>query len=608
MRQSLPVFVFSPVVALFAALALFGCGTSEQSAGVPASAGAADAPPPVLPEPSYPATVEQEFSIEMDDGVHLGATVTLPSLDGSTPAPGRFPVVLSMTPYGRTGLCSCGDPVLFATRGIAAAAVDVRGTGGSEGNLNENYFSPREQQDTYVVIEWLAAQDWSTGRIGMSGGSYVGITQLLAAELQPPHLVAITPNVVLSDVYRDAFAHGGIQNLFFDTQYIAVQGGPGLAGWNNDPALAQQTVAAKIGQLMGDPIAFDYLERPNDDAFYRDRSPIYRADRIQVPVLLIGGWRDGLSQRGGTEMYHALAQRPGVETRLHMGPCTHKGCGAPFAPLTGGAGQDDVSALTFEFLAKYLLGTPAPERPPVRVYVQNGDGYVDDAQWPLRGTRFVRFYLDQGALAPAAPAQAASESYVADPAAGLSMAFDQYGTVAISPYIPTDQRLEEAQGLRFRTATLESDVVVAGPIALHLVAATGATDTDWIAKLADVAPDGTESIVSNGYLRASHRALDPARSREGVPYHTHTDPTPVEAGTDYVYDVEIWPTVYRLASGHRLQLRITSADVPTHAPYAMKFDRADPAATEFVPMMPAMNTVTEGGVDPSFLLVPILER
>ena len=446
-----------------------------------------------------------------------------------------------MTPYSRNGLCGCFPPDFFATRGMVGAVVDVRGTGGSGGNLEGNFFSPREARDSYNVIEYLGTQPYSNGKVGMAGGSYVGITQYLAAEQRPPHLAAITPAVAISDLYREGYTHGGIPNLFFDTQYIAVQGAPGAAGANNDPSLLADTLAAKAGQSAVGTISFDYLARPNDDDFYRDRSPIYHARDIEVPTLIIGGWRDGLL-RGAPEMYRRLARRKGVETRLYVDPCTHKGCGAPLAPLTAGKGVYDASALAFEFLQKHLAGVPAPKRPRVEYYVQGRDEYARAKSWPPRRTRFRRFELGSG-----------TQEFVTNPAAGFSMAFDRFGTVAASPYVPTDQRLEGPQGLTFRTPVLEKPLSLAGPLALHLVAASSATDTDWHVKISDVAPDGSESIVTDGALRASHRALDRKRSTRGRPYHPHTDPQPIEPDRFYKYDIEIWPTAYELAPGHRLQ-------------------------------------------------------
>ncbi|MGH2782107.1 MAG: CocE/NonD family hydrolase, partial [Thermoleophilaceae bacterium] len=556
-----------------------------------------------LPDPSF-QSVSEEVLIPMDDGVMLAATVRRPSVDGQTPLPGRFPVVVGMTPYSRNGVCGCYPPDFWATRGMVGAVVDVRGTGGSGGSLEGNFFSPREARDSHAVIEYLGTQPYSTGKVGMAGGSYVGITQYLAAEQQPPHLAAIVPQVAISDLYREGFAHGGIPNLLFDAQYVAVQGVPGAAGGNNDPFLLEQTLRAKLGQGAIGTTAFDYLERPNDDQFYRDRSPIYRAGDIQVPVLIIGGWRDGLSARGGPEMYQALAPRRGVETRLYMDPCTHKGCGPPFAPFTDPPSQYDVAALAFEFLDRHLRGTPAPERPRVEYYLQGANEHVSADRWPPVGGS-ERLELRPDGLGaddrhPPGPGEETAQ-YVTNPAAGFSLAFNKYGTVAATPYVPTDQRLEGPHGLTFRTPALARPLDLVGPTALHLVAASTAPDTDWYAKLSDVAPDGSESIITEGSLRASHRALDPAKSTPTRPYHPHVDPRPIEPNRFYEYDIEIWPTAYRLARGHRLQLRLTSSDLPTHMPGSIAFDRDRPQDARIDLLPPAINTVRFDG---SFLTLP----
>jgi predicted acyl esterase len=348
---------------------------------------------------------------------------------------------------------------------------------------------------------------------------------------------------------------------------------------------------AKAGQSPLGTIAFDYLERPNDDDFYRDRSPIYNADKIEVPALIIGGWRDGLL-RGAPEMYRELSKREGVETRLYVDPCTHKSCGAPFAPMTNATGLYDASALAFEFLQKHLAGAETPKRPQVEYYVQGRDEYETSESWPPVGAELERIDLGEG-----------TAEYVTNPTAGLSMAFDRFGTVAGTPYVPTDQRLEGAQGLTFRTPVLEEPKTLAGPLALHLVAASSATDTDWHVKVADVAPDGSESLITDGALRASHRALDPGKSLPGRPYHTHTDPQPIEPGKFYEYEIEIWPTAYELKPGHRLQVRLTSTDIPTHLPGSVAVDADNPAAAQINLQTPATNTVNVGE---SYLLASAL--
>ena len=236
---------------------------------------------PALPPATY-QTVSEQVLVPMDDGVRIATTVTFPSLDGQTPAPGKFPVVLQMTPYGREGSCSCFPGADFASRGLVSVVADVRGTGGSEGSLKDNYFSPREQRDGYELVEHFGTQPYSSGKVGMAGGSYVGITQYLAAEQQPPHLAVITPTVALSDLYREGYTHDGVPNFFFDIQYLGVQQPAGLTGPNTDPDLIEETIGAKIGQATGGVnVATDYLSRPNDEQWYRDRSPLYRADKIR---------------------------------------------------------------------------------------------------------------------------------------------------------------------------------------------------------------------------------------------------------------------------------------------------------------------------------------
>jgi putative CocE/NonD family hydrolase len=610
-------------IATAAALALAATPVVAATGGDGPAASRHRTPP--LPAPTY-QTVSQYLTIRMDDGVRLGATITFPSKDGTTKAPGRFPVVFSMTPYGRDGVCGCTNQTLYPSRGIVSAVVDVRGTGGSGGNLDGNYFSPREQRDGYQLTEWFGTRSWSTGKVGMIGGSYLGITQYLVAEQQPPHLAAIAPQVALSDVYRDAYTFDGVPDFFFDVQYIGVQGAPGLASGNlgepgasgsgvdSDPTHALEalltTASAKQSQAQSRPVALDYLARPNDSRWYHDRSPYYRLDRIKVPVLIFDGWRDGAFVRGALEMYQHLSERRGVETRIDVTACTHKGCGAPFDPMHDANGADDIAAVEFDFMSHYLRGTPEHRGAPVSFQLQPRGPYVDATRWPPAGTRLTRFYLSgagtltAGELSTRRPAKDAAAGYVTNPLAGASMALDSYGTIAISPYVPLDQRLEEEQGLTWRTAPSTRALRITGPLALHLVAESTATDTDWVARLSDVGPDGSESVITEGALRASHRALDRRRSTPGSPYHVDRAPKPLDAGRLYTFDVAIIPTAYELAPGHTLQLRLTTVDLPTRLPATVDVDAVS-GRVSIEPLPPAVNTVHQGGRNASWLLVPL---
>lgn len=559
-------------------------------------------PPSALPPASYPTTYSQQQFIRMDDGVELGATITFPSQDGKAPAPGRFPVVLNVTPYGRNGACSCEPASDYATRGFVLAVVDVRGTGGSQGNLNDNYFSPREARDGYNLVEYLGTQPWSNGKVGMSGGSYLGISQYLIAEQDPSHLAAIAPIEAFADIYNDAAFPGGIQSLFFDSQYLAVQGAPGLTGPNTEPSMIPGTLTAKYEQATGRSIAFDYLENPYEGSFYYERSPITHVSKIKVPAFVIDGWRDAF-MAGNIRMYERLARRKGVETLLNVGPCTHKGCGTPFDPTSNPAGIDNIEAQEILFFQRYLMGMEVSSLPRVRVYDQQAEHYVDASAWPPPTTKFQREYLGIEAISKTRPAEA-SASYITNPAAGLSMTFDEQGTVAITPYIPIDQRVEEEQGLTWRTPVFSTPLTLSGPIALHLVASSTAKDTDWFAKVADVAPDGTQSIVAEGQLRASLRALARGSTRK-QPLETLSTPEAPNPGAFYDYEIAIAPTAYQFAAGHRLQLRLTSYNMPNALPGTIDFNGKAPASSSFVPLPPGTNTVRYGGTDGTSLLLPV---
>ncbi len=589
-----------PVVRVFSALLLSG---SLALAVLPGNATAAPASPvpKALPPQTYPATYSEQQWIRMDDGIKLGATITFPSRNGKTRAPGRFPVVLSMTPYGRDGACACAPASTFALRGFAVAVVDVRGTGGSQGNLNGNYFSPREARDGYDLVQYLGTRPWSTGKVGMSGGSYVGITQLKTAETDPSHLAAIAPDESLADIYNDAYAPGGIVSLSFDGQYIAVQGGPGLLTPNTSPGMLPGTVTAKKDQATGNPIALAYLENPFDDHFYRVRSPITQVGRIRVPVFVEDGWRDAF-EAGDIRMFQALEHRRGVATYLNIGPCTHKGCGGAEAPTTNPPNQDNVLAQEIRFDQRYLMGMHVPKLPRVRLYDQQAARYIDGSAWPLPRTAYQIEYLGHGTITPSRPKSTSKESYFTNPSAGFSMALDQQGTVAATPYVPTDQRLESGQGLTWRTGALKRAMTVAGPIALHLVAASSATNTDWFAKISDVAPDGSESIVSEGQLRASLRALAPG-STPTEPLEKLTTPRSLKPGRFYTFQIALAPAAYRFKPGHRLQIRITSDNLPNALPGTLDLNPSDPSKI-FTPLPPATNTVRLGGHNGTALFLP----
>lgn len=574
----------------------FGLTLAALAAASLAAAAPASAAPPPSSKPQY-RVVSRDVHIRMNDGVRLAATIGFPSKNGTTPAPGRFPPILTMTPYGKD---LSAPSSYFVSRGYVHAVVDIRGAGASEGNLNDNYFSPREQRDGYELVEWLGTRSWSNGRVGMMGGSYLGITQYLTAIQRPPHLKAIVPEVALGDLYREATYHGGILSGFFGAQYLAVQGGPGLLSGLNEPSDPGSLFTAKVGQAQSDPIAFDYLARNTYDSWYRERSPIERADRIAVPTLIIDGWFDGFI-RGAPEMFRAIRST----RRLWIDPYPHKGSKSfPYNPL-GYDRQDSQNHGTLVWFDGYLKGTRRYRAKPVKLFVMGRDRYLLARKWPVEATRYRRFYLGAGERLSTAKPKAASASYPTNPHSGWTDTLSRHGNLAATPYLPADQSLERGEGLVFDTPRLSKPLTVAGPITTHLEASSSAARTDWFVKLSDVAPDGTATLLTEGYLRATHRALDRRRSLPWRPYHPHDREVPLEPGRTYPFEIEVWPTANEFRVGHRLRVQITSTDTPNHLAGSVRADRDDPSTFQLEPNPPAVNTVKLGS---SFLTVPGIER
>jgi uncharacterized protein len=175
---------------------------------------------------------------------------------------------------------------------------------------------------------------------------------------------------------------------------------------------------------------------------------------------------------------------------------------------------------------------------------------------------------NDGTLAGAVPAgrDAYQDAYAYEPAAGASVPMGKEGPDGFLPFVPLDQQLDEPHGLTFTGPVLRQPLRLAGPSELRFWAVTEASDMAWVARLADVAPDGSAKLITQGWLRASFRYVDPARSRPGAPYLPDDRDTPVEIGATTEYRVDIWDTAYTLAPGHRLRLWLGSSDAPTHEP------------------------------------------
>ena len=196
-------------------------------------------------------------------------------------------------------------------------------------------------------------------------------------------------------------------------------------------------------------------------------------------------------------------------------------------------------------------------------------------------------------------------SFVTNPLDGWTDTLSRHGNLAASPFLTLDQRLEEKQGIVWQTAALEAPLTIVGPISMHLVAASTAPDTDWFVRISDVDPSGSATLLTQGFLRAPHRALDAGQSRPERPWRPHDARVPIVPGEMTEYEIEVWPTANEFAMGHRLRVQLTSNDTPNHTAGHLRIDR-DAPAVEIDPHLPAVQTIHYGGADGTSLLIPVL--
>jgi hypothetical protein len=555
------------------------CGLLGAGAGV---AHAQDTWTPYTRPAQYGTVTEKDVPITMRDGTVLRANVTRPD------QPGRYPVLVTQTPYGKDGaviLALGGQADALVQRGYVQVTVDVRGTGASGGSWDS--FGPAEQHDGYEVVEWAARQAWSDGGVGLDGPSYMGLTQLYTAALRPPHLKAIFPVVPMADGYRDITFSGGDVNVAFIPLWLGLVTAGGLvppqSTFSGDLAdlvsslttLGQHaggalsfTAPTLVGSTTGGSIAYD-------GPFWKARSPIEVVDDIEVPAFVVGGLHD-LFQRGEPLIYERLKSR--VPSRLLMGPWTHVG-GSQGAGLP----RDGVPSLTdlqLRWFDHWLKGidTGVEAIPKVTQYAYGDERYETQPDWPDPRLDPQRWHLRGGGALSVDPPGAgeAPQTFVQHPLAGVCTMSTGQWTAGLGEQLPcfTDDRPNAVSGgASYVSAPLDSDLRLSGPVAARLWVTTTASDASVAVRLDDVAPDGTSTGMTTGWQTAAFRAVDPARTRTVrghvlQPWHPFTQASvlPVKAGEPNALDVEVFPTNWVLKAGHRLKLVVDPSDFPHALP------------------------------------------
>jgi putative CocE/NonD family hydrolase len=528
----------------------------------------------------YAQVVDKDVPITMSDGTVLRADVFRPD------APGRFPVLITQTPYNKVGPLAGANAYLIQ-RGYVHVVVDVRGTGSSAGQWDS--FGPSEQRDGKEMVDWAAEQSWSDGKVGTIGPSYMAITQITTAAQRPKALKAMFTVVPMADSYRDITLSGGQINTAFIPLWLGLVTGAGIvpptyaasSGSPQDVVSSFTTLAqhaSGIANFQASTVANSTAggDTAYDSAFYKTRSPIELLDKIDVPDFVVGGLHD-LFQRGEPMVYERLKNN--VNARLLMGPWTHLS-----GSSGGGLPRDGVPSLVqiqLRWFDHYLKGidTDIDAIPRVTQYTYGLEKYEVQPDWPHPKLDPSKLYLRTGSvLSPEAPAGAeAPETFVQQPVSGICSQSTSQWTAGATEQLPctTDDRVNEAGEVTYTTAPMAKDLRINGPLLANLWVSTTASDAVTSVKVTDVSPDGKSTELSGGWLAASFRKVDAGKSRFVrddlvQPWHPFTRESvlPVKAGEPTEMAVEVFPTNAVILAGHRIRISVGPGDFPHSLPPA----------------------------------------
>jgi predicted acyl esterase len=568
-------------VALASAIALSLAGGSfAVAADKPAKKPAAEAP---AKWPGLPPGAVEEFAV-MRDGTKLAANVFKPA------GVGPWPVVMTRTPYLKDGrIDKEHDPDgskmraglvkqarHYTDAGYVFVLQDTRGKGRSQG-----FYAAFENdvEDGYDSVEWAGTQPWSNGNVGLSGGSAMGITSNEAAMAAPPHLKAAYVVVAPYDLMRNSYINGVLKEK--DT-----------LGWMK-------------GQGVSDEVLDQQRRRVADDIFWNRNAMSENRKYIQIPIYNVGGWYD-IFDHGNISNFEYL-QNEGAKgargnQKLLMGPFGHGNLSGdleyPGSDRLSLSGEQEIR--WFDHWLKGIDNGIMAE-PPVTFFMMAAaeKGHVSpknrvmtSANWPP-ANREVRYYLtaDKGLTLKAPAAEGQTLSYRYDPAnpvptvGGANLTFERG---------PMDQRAIPARQdyLRFTTPVLDKDVVIAGPVKVELYGATDGPDTDFMAKLVDVYPDGYEALVLDAPIRARYRG---GRMPDQVKMMTPNAPEEL--------DIDLWSTAITFEKGHRIALHITSSNNPR---FEVNPNTGEAPGGHKLPPRVATNSVYVDASHPSALVLPVI--
>ena len=604
----------------------------------------------------YDFLVVKNVMVPMRDRVRLATDIYFPARDGS-PVAGKFPVLVSRTPYGKnpvppppgslTPLQEKQESAAsyFARRGYVVLLQDCRGRYDSEGTF---YLDVNEGPDGYDTVEWAARQPWSNGKVGTYGDSYLSQVQNALAVLRPPHLTAMFVMVGASNYYEEGAYRGGAYTLLHNIVYpLAFAATSQEAA--KDPVLKAAMLEAGHGQLKAWLLAYPY--RPNaspvlaspinqrwfqdmvDHAYYDDywkqngfNFEVSYDKYPDIPIYFMSGWYD-LFEHGTLHNYKGMASRHKSRTKLLVGPWVH-GIGPRFAGDVdfGPTAEVDLLAEQERWFDEIMKGknTGILEEPPVRLFVMGGgnnlrtdSGLMEDggqwfttSAWPPPESSAHAYYLHgDGSLSEQAAGDEPPSAYEFDPAHPVPTIGGQIDSGReFSPDGPRDQRCSlkipfcdndlplasRRDVLVFQTPPLDSDVVIAGPLTVDLWISSSAPDTDFTAKLVDVAPPNND--YPWGYTMNLEDRIIRVRTSQDP-----SKPELLKPGEIRKVSIDLLGVANRFAKGHRIRVDISSSNFPFFDVNPNTGERPGYQTHE----VKAVNTVYHDREHPSHLNLPV---
>ena len=579
-------------------------------------------------------TADFDVPARMRDGVILRANVYRPVGEG------QWPVLLTRLPYGKDLPISNSmmDPAQVARRGYVVIVQDTRGRSTSEGEWDP---MRREILDGEDTVAWAAQLPYSNGDVGMYGISYFGFTQWATAIRHPPALKAMIPVMTWSDPLdgvlfrRGAFELGSGASwqmmMGIDVLFRRYRGDPdsrnrGRAFYmlaKETDALAEQGYWSlplkEFGPLKRTDVAPAFFEII-DNAMNRNHADpltiLGKHERVTVPTFNIGGWYDIFLQDTIENFRNMRSQGSTPEARqskLLIGPWAHGVMTNPIGEVNFGFAasaafidlQIDFVNLQLRWFDHFLKGieTGMLNEAPIKLFVMGANVWRDEQEWPLARAVETRYYLHSnghantlngdGLLSTRAPESETADQYVYDPS---NPVITRGGALLMTPEFrpgPFDQRSVESREdvLVYTTPELEQDVEVTGPIVVHLWATSSAPDTDFVARLVDVHPDGYAQNLTDGIIRARYRNF--AHGGEV---------TLIEPGKAYEYEIDLWATSNVFKKGHRIRLDVTSSNFP-------RWDRNPNTGHEFgedSELAVARQSILHDAEHPSYVLLPLV--